>query len=195
MSAVVVSHGLGAREDSVWFPYLARELAVSGDIVTVPSLPGPQAPDLAAWRSAFGAAARAAGPAGDTVLVGHSVGGANVLRFLEQYDAEAHGRFAGVLLVATPARDVGYDVLKEFFAEPFDWARIRAAADGFRVLQALDDPVNQPDPATHARDLVAGLGATAVLTAAGAHFGATPDDHVEVPEAVCLVRELLAARA
>ncbi|MBV6702509.1 alpha/beta hydrolase [Kitasatospora aureofaciens] len=194
MSGIVVSHGLGASDDSVWFPYLGRELAKSGHTVTVPRLPEPQAPDLTAWRTAFGAAAVAAGPAEDTVLVGHSVGGANVLRFLEQCDAEAHGRFAGVLLVATPAQDVGYDLLKEFFAEPFDWAAIRRTAHGFRVLQAVDDPVNQPDPAAHARDLVRGLGATAVLTAEGAHFGATPDDHVEVPEAVRLVLELLAGR-
>ncbi|WP_179199624.1 hypothetical protein [Streptomyces sp. NRRL B-24572] len=48
-------------------------------------------------------------------------------------------------------------------------------------------------------DVVEGLGATAVATATGAHFGATPDDHfgaapddhVEVPEAVRLVTELI----
>ncbi|MFF6776972.1 hypothetical protein ACFY8W_25955 [Streptomyces sp. NPDC012637] len=37
------------------------------------------------------------------------------------------------------------------------------------------------------------LGAVAVVTPTGAHFGATPDDHVEVPEAARLGTELLAA--
>ncbi|MEU8529801.1 hypothetical protein AB0C77_30090 [Streptomyces sp. NPDC048629] len=40
-----------------------------------------------------------------------------------------------------------------------------------------------------------GLGATAVVTPTGGHFGATPDDHVEVPEAVRLIAELLPERA
>ncbi|GAA1155671.1 hypothetical protein F4556_004853 [Kitasatospora gansuensis] len=191
MSKVVVSHGYGASDDSVWFPYLTTELAKSGHQVTVPRLPGTAAPQLEPWRKTYGEAALAAGPAADTVLVGHSIGGVNLLRFLERHDPAVDGVFAGVLLVAASAHEVGYDALAEFFEEPFDWARIRRAARGFRVLQAIDDPVNAPDPAAHVSAFVTGLGATALLTPTGAHFGATPDDHVEVPEAVRLVLELL----
>ncbi|MER5639633.1 alpha/beta fold hydrolase [Kitasatospora sp. NPDC002227] len=193
MSEIVVSHGLGASDDSVWFPYLAERLAAAGHRVTVPRLPEPEVPQLVPWVKTYGEAALAAGPAEGTVLVGHSIGGVNVLRFLEQHDPERDGVFAGVLLVATSAHEVGYDLLAEFFAGEFDWARIRRSAREFRVLQAMDDPVNQPDPAEHVGLLVRGLGATAVLTATGGHFGAAPDDHVEVPEAVRLVTELLAA--
>ncbi|MCX4682790.1 alpha/beta hydrolase [Kitasatospora purpeofusca] len=191
MSEIVVSHGYGASADSVWFPYLTERLAAVGHRVTVPRLPHTEAPRLGPWRETFGDAAVAAGPAGSTVLVGHSIGGVNVLRFLEQHDPEANGVFAGVLLVATSAHEVGYDELAPFFEGGFDWERIRRSARHFRVLQAMDDPVNQPDPAEHVRLLVEGLGATAVVTPTGAHFGATPDDHVEVPEAVRLVTELL----
>ncbi|MFF2040584.1 alpha/beta fold hydrolase [Kitasatospora sp. NPDC058170] len=192
MSEIVVSHGYGASDDSVWFPYLTKRLATAGHRVTVPRLPQTEAPQLGPWRETFGAAALAAGPAGSTVLVGHSIGGVNVLRFLEQHDPEVNGVFAGVLLVATSAHEVGYDELAPFFEGGFDWERIRRSARHFRVLQAMDDPVNQPDPSEHVRLLVEGLGATAVVTPTGAHFGATPDDHVEVPEAVRLVTELLA---
>ena len=48
-----------------------------------------------------------------------------------------------------------------------------------------------PDPIDHVRTFVTELGATAVVTAGGAHFGATPDDHIELPEAVRLVRDCL----
>ncbi|GAA1234752.1 alpha/beta hydrolase [Kitasatospora nipponensis] len=193
MSEIVLAHGYGASDDSVWFPYLTEQLAVVGHRVTVPRLPGTEAPQLEPWRKAYGEAALAAGPAAGTVLVGHSIGGVNVLRFLEQHDPESYGVFAGVVLVAASAHEVGYEALASFFETEFDWARIRRSARAFRILQAMDDPVNQPDPTEHVRLFVQGLGATAVVTPAGGHFGATPDDHVEVPEVVRLVTELLAA--
>lgn len=192
MSEIVVAHGYGSTDDSVWFPYLKERLAVAGHRVTVPRLPDTATPRLEPWRKTFGEAALAAGPAESTVLVGHSIGAVNVLRFLEQCDPAAHGVFAGVLLVAASAHEVGYDELAEFFEGGFAWERIRRSARQFRVLQAMDDPVNQPDPTEHVRLFVEGLGATAVVTPTGGHFGATPDDHVEVPEAVRLVAELLA---
>ncbi|MFF0269986.1 RBBP9/YdeN family alpha/beta hydrolase [Kribbella sp. NPDC004536] len=192
MSQIVVSHGYGASEDSVWFPYLTEQLAAAGHRVTVPRLPDTAAPRLEPWRRTFGEAVLAAGPAESTALVGHSIGAVNVLRFLEQHDPSTHGVFAGVLLVAASAHEVGYDELAEFFEGGFDWERIRRSARQFRVLQAMDDPVNQPDPIEHVRLFVEGLGATAVVTPTGAHFGATPDDHVEVPEIVRLVTDLLA---
>ncbi|MEU8919397.1 alpha/beta fold hydrolase [Kitasatospora sp. NPDC048545] len=194
MSEIVVAHGYGASDDSVWFPYLTEQLAKAGHRVTVPRLPETGAPRLQPWREAYGEAALAAGPAESTVLVGHSIGGVNVLRFLEQHDPEANGVFAGVLLVSASAHPVGYEALASFFEDEFDWERIRRSARGFRILQAMDDPVNQPDPAEHVRLFVRGLGATAVVTPTGGHYGAAPDDHVEVPEAVRLVTELLAAR-
>ncbi|MEV6337622.1 alpha/beta fold hydrolase [Nocardia vinacea] len=193
VSAIVVNHGLGARAGSVWFPYFMAELTTLGHTVTIPNLPDPDAPRLEPWREAFATAVAAAGPAGDTVLVGHSIGGVNVLRMLEQHDVAAAGQFAGVLLVSTAAHEVGYDILAEFFAEPFDWARIRGAAREFRVLAAADDPVNVPDPVEHVGLLVRGLAATAVLTATGSHLGNFPDDHIELPEAVRLVDEIQAA--
>ncbi|MEU6668006.1 alpha/beta hydrolase [Streptomyces sp. NPDC046727] len=183
----------GASDDSVWFPYLTKQLAAAGHRVTVPRLPDTAAPRLEPWHKTYGEAVLAAGPAESTVLVGPSIGAVDVLRFLEQHGPATHGVFAGVLLVAASTHDVGYDELAEFFEGGFDWERIRRSARNFRVLQAMDDPVNQPGPAQHVRLFVHGLRATAFVTPTGAHFGATPDDHVEVPEAVRFVTELLGA--
>ncbi|HYN93391.1 MAG TPA: hypothetical protein VES42_06050 [Pilimelia sp.] len=94
--------------------------------------------------------------------------------------------------MATPAHvPIGYEALAEFFAEPFDWPWLRRSAERYRVLTALDDPVLLPGPVHHVKDLVTGLEATAVLTATGAHYGATPDDHIDLPEAVRLVVDCL----
>jgi hypothetical protein len=121
-----------------------------------------------------------------------SIGAVNVLRLLESHDVDRNGVFAGVLLVAAPAWvPPGYDSLAEFFAEPFNWALLRRAARQYRLLTAVDDPVLMPQPVDHVKDLIAGLGATAVVTAVGAHFGAAPDDHIDLPQAVQLVLECL----
>ncbi|MVU76388.1 alpha/beta fold hydrolase [Nocardia sp. ET3-3] len=190
MSTIVVSHGLQAREDSVWFPAFRAELTRLGRDVVIPNLPGTDAPERDAWRKALSEAV-AATPE-DTVLVGHSIGAVNVLRLLESHDPEA-GVFAGAVLVSASAHEVGYDLLASFFEGGFDWPRIRAAAKGFRVLQAIDDPVNAPDPLEHVGILVRELGAVATVLPAGGHLGAYPEDHMELPEAVALVRELLPA--
>lgn len=193
MSRVAVSHSFGADERSIWFPDLRSRLETLGHTVRVPRLPDPAAPRPKAWLAAFAEAAEA-GPAEDTVLVGHSIGSVNVLRFLEQHDPEAHGIFAGAVLVAAPTRDLGYEALTEFFATPFDWARIRRAAGAFRVLTAVDDPVLAPDPLAHVRTLVTELGATATVAPTGGHFGQTPGEHIELPEAARLVLDCLAER-
>jgi predicted alpha/beta hydrolase family esterase len=193
MSTVVISHGYGADRTSVWFPYLRRELHAHGHRVEIPDLPDSSAPDVGPWVAALRDVADRTDPA-DTVLVGHSVGGANVLRLLQSHDTDARRPFAGAVLVATPARTpVGYESLAGFFAEPFDWSQLRRAARAYRVLTAVDDPVLLPDPAGHVRELVVGLQATATLTATGAHYGATPDDHIDLPEAVRLVLDCLPA--
>lgn len=114
-----------------------------------------------------------------------------VLRMLEQYEGTP---FAGAVLVSTSAHEVGYDILAEFFDGPFDWSRIRAAAGDFRLLSAIDDPVNAADPMEHVELLVRGLGARAVVLPSGGHLGAYADDRIDLPEVVTLVEEVLAHR-
>jgi predicted alpha/beta hydrolase family esterase len=194
MSTIVVSHAYGSDEHSVWYPYLRDELQQLGHTVDVPNLPATQAPRLASWRDAFAVRATAA-PAHDTVLVGHSVGAVNILRFLEQRDPDRDGVFTGAVLVATPAHEVGYDALAEFFAQPFAWSKIRRTARRLHVLTAADDPVLIPNPMEHVGTLVTQLGATGTITPTGGHFGSAPDDHIEVPEAVRLILDVLGSNA
>ncbi|MFD5750742.1 RBBP9/YdeN family alpha/beta hydrolase [Streptomyces sp. NPDC127033] len=193
MSTIVVSHAYNTDERSVWYPYLRDQLQLRGHTVDVPNLPDAHAPGLEQWQTAFAERALAA-PAEETVLVGHSIGAVNILRFLERYDPDRGGAFAGAVLVAAPAYEVGYEALVEFFAKPFDWGAIRRTAQRFHVLAAADDPVLIPDPFGHVAALVTNLRATATITPTGGHFGATPDDHIDLPEAVRLVLDTLGTR-
>ncbi|MGW4126309.1 RBBP9/YdeN family alpha/beta hydrolase [Nocardia sp. NPDC004711] len=183
-----MSHGLAARNDSVWFPTFRAELEAAGHRVVIPDLPNSEAPRVKPWLETLAGAVAA--PAEDTVLVGHSIGAVNVLRFLEQYDVTS-GVFAGVVLVSTSVHEVGYDLLAEFFEREFDWPRIRAAARQFRALTAIDDPVNAPNPLEHIDVLVRELGATALVLPDGGHLGAYPENHITLPEASRLVLDIL----
>ncbi|GAA1969677.1 RBBP9/YdeN family alpha/beta hydrolase [Kitasatospora viridis] len=194
MSTVIVSHAITTTPDDLWYPHLKADLTADGRQVLVPALPDPNSPQPAAWAAGITGLTAAVEPA-ETVLVGHSLGGVNLLRVLQQHDTERRGAFAGVVLVATMAHEVGYDPLKEFFDGDFDWQRIRAAAGRVRILVAADDPVLVPEPFEHVRTFVTELGATAVVLPEGGHLpnwspGALPE--VTVPQVTALVREILA---
>ncbi|MFE5797196.1 RBBP9/YdeN family alpha/beta hydrolase [Streptomyces sp. NPDC056503] len=190
MSTIVVSHGFGMSKDDHWYPYLATALTGAGHEVRIPQLPEPLAPRAGDWLEALAAETAGTGPA-DTVLVGHSLGGVNVLRLLERHDTGTEGPYAGVLLVASMAREVGYDALAPFFEPGLDWARIRRAARTFAVLHAADDPVTGAATPEHLMTFATDLGATVTLTPGGGHFPSTGDTRTELPEALRLVETAL----
>ncbi|MFD7321661.1 RBBP9/YdeN family alpha/beta hydrolase [Streptomyces sp. NPDC059875] len=190
MSTIIVSHGFGMNSEDHWYPYLRDELGAEGHEVRIPQLPDPQAPRPDAWLKTL-TAETAASPAADTVLVGHSLGGVNVLRLLEQHDAETEGPYAGVVLIASMAGEVGYDALAGFFEPDFDWQRIRRAAKTFRILHAADDPVTGAATSEHIMRFVTELGATATVAATGGHFPSTGASRLQLPEAIRLVHDSL----
>ncbi|MFI6639072.1 RBBP9/YdeN family alpha/beta hydrolase [Streptomyces sp. NPDC050504] len=190
MSTIVVNHGFGMSETDHWYPYLQAELGAAGHDVRVPRLPDADAPQAEAWLKTLTAETSAA-PAADTVLVGHSLGGVNVLRLLQQHDVETEGPYAGVVLVASMAGEVGYDALAPFFEPDFDWSGIRRAAKSFRVLHAANDPVSGDATSWHIMKFVTELGATATVTAEGGHFPSFDAAQPELPEALRLVNDVL----
>ncbi|QLY30086.1 alpha/beta fold hydrolase [Nocardia huaxiensis] len=182
MSTVVISHEYASSPDQAWYEHLAATLDAHD--VRTPQMPDPEAPQPEPWLRAV--AEQITDPA-DTVLVGHSLGGVNLLRLLQRHEGEP---FAGVVLVAAMAHEVGYDQLAAFFEDGFDWARIRNAAKQFRVLAAIDDPVLTPDPLDHVRLFTTHLGAKSIVTADGIHFS-RHQNRRELREAIDLVTELL----
>ncbi|WP_441245070.1 RBBP9/YdeN family alpha/beta hydrolase [Kitasatospora sp. McL0602] len=194
MSTVVVSHMLAGSGADIWYPALRAEFTAAGHHVVIPDLPDPQAPDADAWLKAITAVTDPA-QAPDTVLVGHSLGSVNLLRLLARHDTERFGPYAGLVLVAGMAKEVGYEPLAPFFAPAFDWARIRSAAPAVRVLHAADDPVTGAATPEHLMSFARDLGATVTLLPTGGHFPTTGTPLTELPQASRLVRELLPATA
>lgn len=196
MSKIIVNHAIEITPDKIWYPFIKKQFESLGHDVVLLKLPQPSAPNADEW---FKELEREVSKhdAADTVLVGHSLGGLNILRFLHHYDAGKKGKLAGVVLVATMAHEVGYDFLKPFF-EDWDWANIKSSARHFRLLTAIDDPVLVPDPMKHVRTILEGTNGYAKVAAVGGHFPVwTPDTPPVLPElqdAVQLIKECLPNR-
>lgn len=190
MSRIVIAHGYGMGSGEHWYSAVGEEFAGEGHEVRIPNFPEPFAPEAGVWLKELEAQTEGAS-AGETVLVGHSLGGVSVLRLLQRHDTGAEGAFAGVVFVASMSGEVGYEALAPFFSPEFDWRRIRRAAREFRVLHAVDDPVTGEATGEHVVRFVRELGAEARVTASGGHFPSSGESRLELPDAVRLIREVL----
>ena len=109
------------------------------------------------------------------VLVGQGLGGITVLRALERREGEEP--IAGAMLVSTPIGVPSIhdeEKIKTFSGGfEFDWAKIRASAETFRVFHACDDPLVAVE---NGLSIVSHLGAQAlgIFPGGGRHF-TTPD--------------------
>jgi predicted alpha/beta hydrolase family esterase len=93
--------GEGAHsEDAPLAASLQKALGAEYD-VRYPQMPGESNPDMPAWKAKIAKEFEALG--GGVVLVGHSVGGAALLKYLSEENVEKP--IAGLFLLAAPSRD------------------------------------------------------------------------------------------
>ena len=106
---VVIIHGYQGEPMRGFRPWLKVELEARGFSVSVPAMPSPDEPRVEDWVAAI---AKEVGDAGkDCVLVGHSLGCAAILRYLESAErrvtnlglkAEASGTEGGATRLGAP---------------------------------------------------------------------------------------------
>jgi predicted alpha/beta hydrolase family esterase len=142
-----IIHGYQGYPEEAWLPWLKRELEKAGFDASLPRMPSPDHPVIAEW---IGFISGLVGePDTGTVLVGHSIGGQAVIRYLEILGAggKAVGRTA---LVGTdfpswpgpgaPERKIDDEVLIPWFTTGVDPAKVRKAAGLCTVILSDDDP-------------------------------------------------------
>lgn len=138
---VVVIHGYMGHPQSNWFPWLKAELEKQNIEVVVPHMPDPAWPTMETWvqtvQNIVGTLDN------QTILVGHSLGGTTLLRYLEII--EKPQRAAGTVLVASPILPPKAlhlrGVKRSFFATAFDFTKIRQAAGEVCAIYSEDDPI------------------------------------------------------
>jgi uncharacterized protein len=189
MQHVVISHAWGATPEMNWYPAAQQRLSNPARRVETVALPEPNTPRLAPWRDALAHAIAGHDPA-STVLVGHSLGGAALLHLLAA--AEQATPFAGLVLVAVNAHDIGATEVAEFFHTPLDYARIRRNLRQSVTIYAPDDRILAPDPLIHGRAFLEQLGAAMLVLPSGGHF-AYFDGVEDIPALEPVVTTLFAA--
>lgn len=138
MKNALIIHGTEGYPEENWFPWIKKQLEGYGYKVAVPQFPTPenQTPEhwfaaLKPYESTFNE---------ETILIGHSCGGAFLLRVLE----EIKTKVKAVVFVAASAgvKPIKYyEVDRPFIEKPFDWEKIRNSAEHFFVFHSEDDPL------------------------------------------------------
>lgn len=159
---IVCIPGYKATPASGFFPWLKDELRRRGHDVLIANLPNPEAPDRDEWNNAL---LEQVGAVDDeTVIVGHSLGGAAALRFLEA--AEAFSTPHALVLISTPWM-IESDRFRGFFMTELDYEVLMWKASKIAVIHAKDDPVI---PFDHAEKYAKVLHGRLVAADTGGHF-------------------------
>jgi uncharacterized protein len=127
---VFIIHGWGGKPKGEFRPWLRSELEKRGYIVEVPEMPNTDNPKIEEWIGHMQAVIK--NPDENTVIVGHSLGGQAVLRYLSELPEEIQIKKA--ILVAPVVEEITNRDFDEedsgalWLKTPFDMERAKKAA-------------------------------------------------------------------
>lgn len=138
-SNVIIVHGAYGHPFENWFNWMKTELESLGIECFVPQLPTPNGQELKNWLQLFNfTVSLMITP--DTILIGHSLGAAFLLRWLEQ----ANQSVSTTILAGSFLGNVGiekFDKINEsFFENQFDWHSIANKSKQFFCYHGSNDP-------------------------------------------------------
>jgi len=160
---VVIIHGAYGYPEENWFPWLRIELQKLGHDVVVPRFPTPEGQNLKSWMSII----KRYQIDDNTILVGHSIGAAFILRILERNRAKAAYLISG-FLGALDNEDVD-TINATFFEKPFDWDEIKSNCKKIVMFSSDNDPYV---PVKKRDELAERLGIKPVIVKGAGHFNA-----------------------
>lgn len=139
----------GRKEGSGPFLSLLKKGLGPGYVVKAPKMPHPDAPDYEPWKKKL--ARELAKVEDGTILIGHSLGGSVLLKYLSE---EEHGKsFAALFLIATPFWGLGGFTYKPFYLKRGFSARLTKVRRIFVYHAENDDVVSRAHLRRHAREI------------------------------------------
>ena len=138
MKNAFIFHGTGGFPEENWFPWLKNKLEKRGIVVTVPKFPTPEGQSLQAWLEIMKPYEQEVNA--ETIIIGHSLGGLFLLRYLEQLkDAVGSSVFvaasAGVMPIKFDEADAAFSG-----GFVFNWGAIHRVAGKTAVFHSDNDP-------------------------------------------------------
>ena len=156
---ILVLHGWNSNSQEMWFPSAEAEFASKGYEVTVPDMPGNYFPKYEEWIKTVEDFA----PDEESALIGHSLGGVTILRYLEK----AVKPVGQVVLVATPIECMNFEQIQTFLDKPFHWEKIKENAEKITLIYESDDPLV---PLEHGERLKEKIGGELIVVPGGVHL-------------------------
>ena len=187
MVRIVIIHGWEGKPSSNWFPWLREELETRGVTVEVPQMPNTEHPKKNEWVSYLSNVIGE--PDVHTFLIGHSLGGITILRYLESLEGK---RIGGAVLVAGFSQSLpnrkAFVELDTFFTAPVNFARVRrSVTKQFIAIHSDNDPYV---PILNGEIFREKCGAKLIIIHNGGHLNAS-DGYVQFPEALLALESLM----
>ena len=158
---ILILHGWESAPQEHWFWKAKEKFEKAGAEVFVPKMPGAYFPKKEEWLKVVADYH----PDENWTLIGHSLGGVAVLKYLESATENIHQ----TILIATPAEPMKFNPIANFFTRPpslrsgvsgqaggFEYQNIKQRAGQIDIITEDDDPVV---PLDHAKILAKNLDA------------------------------------
>lgn len=187
MKRAIIVHCWEGYPEYCWYPYVKRKLGVKGFEVFIPEMPDTENPKLDEWlpelQEIIGE------PDEELYLIGHSLGCATVMRYLETLGEDQ--KIGGAVFVAGFNENVGFDEIQSFFETPIDLDKIKSTVKkGFVAIYSDDDPYVDLKYADIFKE---GLGAEIIIKHNAKHFSGPIEGEescTELPDVISSVEKL-----
>ncbi len=186
---VIIVHCWSGYPEYCWYPSAKTELEKLGFEVSVPAMPDTDNPDLKKWLPKLKEVVGA--PDQNTYLIGHSIGCAAIMRYLETLsDNEKVG---GVVFVAgfTDGLDAEkYPEIQNFFTTPILYEKIKSRSPKFVAIASDDDPYV---PLKYSEILKDKFGAEVIVKHNMKHFSGAADGEescTQLPDVVSAIKKM-----
>lgn len=137
MKRAIIVHCWEGYPEYCWYPWVKKELEAMGFQVEVPAFPETELPKMDKWVPYLENIAGE--PDEELYLIGHSIGCAAIMRYLETLSGNQ--KVGGVVFVAGFTENLGYEEIQSFFEMPMDFEKIKSRSkNGFIAIQSDNDP-------------------------------------------------------
>ncbi len=166
MKNVIILHAMEDGPENHWYPWLKMELKKNGYDVWVPQLPDTANPQLEKWLPVILENGKFDE---ETIIIGHSAGGACVLAVLEQL----HCKIDKAIIVAGFSFYPGGDPI----VKPcYDWQKIKENVSEFTIVTSDNDPYGHDEIRGRVMlEMLAMEGSVQILVKGQKHFSVTDD--------------------
>lgn len=168
MKKVYLIHMWAGNPESVWYPWLKKELETKGFEVVVPAMPNTEEPKIEEWVGHLKEIVKEVDE--ETYFIGHSIGCQAIMRFLETLDDVKVG---GVIFVAgffnlhDLETQEEKDIAKPWLEKPIDTDKIKKMSKKITCIFSDDDP---DVPLSDAELFKERLGAEIIIEHEKGHF-------------------------